>query len=457
MQRIPEELQSALSAARAESPYERLGVTPLSSAAERKQAYRALSRLLHPDIIRDPNLRPVCNDALVRVNDAFEILSDPIRELAWRARNSFRMPSNSDPTSSSTRNESSSPPPPSSNPEVRELAELIKEVTRTFSVERLEKATERLIHRLLHARDCRLFIFDPSLRAAAESLVTYVLSTTSDSVALSPAVSLVRLFLFDQAHPLYRQTVATLLARIITFLNNDASLGELDHLFAAARPLDPRASFLHTPSFIEPFSRRLRRALLLCRTDRACEVDRVILLKLQEHYGCLPSHLFTEITQEAYATLLSAAEGPTEAADLRRRLHLGADEALAVITPLLEKALETRDITRSMLYTHLLRFDLSRDREIERQSRNISIFLMALFEGFSGKDNSQQLVLALSFLKQLPDSVRAHLAAKAPLRRAALSAYRRCRPHGAVPPQLHPRALLGASLVDRLCCALFFS
>lgn len=448
---IPPNIQSALSAARAESPYERLGVTPLSSAAERKRAYRALSRLLHPDIIRDPNLRPLCNDALVRVNDAFEILSDPIRELAWRARNSFTMPGNAAQSTPSTR-----PPPPSSDhPEVRELVTAITEVTSNFSVERLERVTEQLINRLLYARDCRFFILDPSLRAAAEELVSFLLAQRAEAVVFSPAISLIRLFLFEPSHPLYRRMVSTLRARIITLLKRDTHLSELEQLVAAARPLDAGSAIVRHPPCVDAFSRRLRRSLLLCRTDRACEVDRIILFKLQEHYEFLPTTLLTELTQEAYSVLLRATLDPTEAADLRRRLHLGADDALTALSSILTHALEHADFERAILYTHLLRFDLSRESEITRQTGMISSALVSFFQTFSRVDNPLSLIHALTFLKQLPDAVRASLKDNRSLRRAALFAHRRCRPTGSIPAPLHPRILLGVSLRDHFNWRLF--
>lgn len=455
MNQLPPDLATAIAAASAESPYERLGVAPDSSAGERKRAYRALSRLLHPDVISDPALRPRCNDALVRVNEAFEILSDPIRELAWRARNAFTMPGGSRQRASTADNRPFSPPPPSDHPEVRELTELINGVIQHFSIEQLEGVTQRLINRLLYARDCRIFILDPALRASAEVLISHVIRTTTAPNALTPAISLVRLFLFEQSHPLYRRTVATLLARIVTLLEGDTPLGDLDQLFSAARSLDNGAVILRNSECIEAFSRRLRQALVGCRTNRASEVDRVILLNLQQHHECLPTSSFIEIAQEAYATLLCSAYGSTEAADVRRRLHLLADDALSVVTSLLDQALEIGNFERARLYLTVLRFDLSREQEISLRAEKISNSLITFFQAAKRSDTHESLAQALTFIRHLPEGVRIRLARTATLRRAALRAYRRNQLKNLIPAEIQPQILLEASLLDRACALMF--
>ena len=57
--------------------YEELGVSPLATTAEIRQAYKSLVRVLHPDQQQDENLRRLSELQLRRLNDLFHILSDP--------------------------------------------------------------------------------------------------------------------------------------------------------------------------------------------------------------------------------------------------------------------------------------------------------------------------------------------------------------------------------------------
>ena len=57
--------------------YEELGVSPLATTAEIRQAYKSLVRVLHPDQQQDENLRRLSELQLLRLNDLFQILSDP--------------------------------------------------------------------------------------------------------------------------------------------------------------------------------------------------------------------------------------------------------------------------------------------------------------------------------------------------------------------------------------------
>lgn len=66
--------------------YERLAVRESSSLAERKKAYRTITRVIHPDTVQDEATKSRFNEALARVNEAYETLRDPEREASWRAR-----------------------------------------------------------------------------------------------------------------------------------------------------------------------------------------------------------------------------------------------------------------------------------------------------------------------------------------------------------------------------------
>ncbi len=69
--------------------YEELGVTPSASAAEIRQAYKWLARLLHPDRQCDEQLRKVAELQMMRLNDMLAVLIDPPRRERYDA--SIRM------------------------------------------------------------------------------------------------------------------------------------------------------------------------------------------------------------------------------------------------------------------------------------------------------------------------------------------------------------------------------
>lgn len=62
--------------------WEVLGVPPGADAASIKRAFRQQARLWHPDLNGND---PVAEDRFKRVNEAYAVLSDPIRRRAWEA------------------------------------------------------------------------------------------------------------------------------------------------------------------------------------------------------------------------------------------------------------------------------------------------------------------------------------------------------------------------------------
>ena len=63
--------------------YEELGVSPSATTVEIRQAYKSLVRVLHPDQQQDENLRRLSALQLRRLNDLFQILSDPEQRRAY--------------------------------------------------------------------------------------------------------------------------------------------------------------------------------------------------------------------------------------------------------------------------------------------------------------------------------------------------------------------------------------
>lgn len=61
--------------------YEILGVKPKAQPTEVKRAYRKLARASHPDISTDPE----AHDRMAQLNQAFEVLSDPVRRMEYDA------------------------------------------------------------------------------------------------------------------------------------------------------------------------------------------------------------------------------------------------------------------------------------------------------------------------------------------------------------------------------------
>lgn len=60
--------------------YELLGVTPDAQAQQIKQRFRELARTYHPDV--NPG-RPECHELFLRINEAYEVLSDPMRRARY--------------------------------------------------------------------------------------------------------------------------------------------------------------------------------------------------------------------------------------------------------------------------------------------------------------------------------------------------------------------------------------
>src|SRR4051812_33878918 len=64
---------------RFEDYYQVMGLEPGADAAAVKQAYRRLARLHHPDV----NQAAEAAASMSKVNEAYEVLSDPLRRAAF--------------------------------------------------------------------------------------------------------------------------------------------------------------------------------------------------------------------------------------------------------------------------------------------------------------------------------------------------------------------------------------
>ncbi|WP_276372747.1 DnaJ domain-containing protein [Chryseolinea sp. H1M3-3] len=69
------------------NPYEVLGLTPAASDAEIKAAYRELVKIYHPDITNSPD-----PDRIRNLNEAYDILSDPVRKYHYDSRSKIEPP-----------------------------------------------------------------------------------------------------------------------------------------------------------------------------------------------------------------------------------------------------------------------------------------------------------------------------------------------------------------------------
>jgi len=63
------------------SPYETLGVHPSASDKEIKNSYRSKARKFHPDVATGPAAEAFMKE----VNNAYEVLSDPVKRKLWDA------------------------------------------------------------------------------------------------------------------------------------------------------------------------------------------------------------------------------------------------------------------------------------------------------------------------------------------------------------------------------------
>jgi curved DNA-binding protein CbpA len=70
--------------------YERLNVDPTASAHAVRSAYRLLAHRLHPD----RNASPAAHRAMVQINDAYAVLRDPARRVAYDRERATPQPAN---------------------------------------------------------------------------------------------------------------------------------------------------------------------------------------------------------------------------------------------------------------------------------------------------------------------------------------------------------------------------
>src|SRR5215469_14288218 len=63
--------------------YEEFGVSPSATSEEIRRAYKALARLVHPDIHSDHSLRTAAERQMKRINEIFEVLITPDKRRAY--------------------------------------------------------------------------------------------------------------------------------------------------------------------------------------------------------------------------------------------------------------------------------------------------------------------------------------------------------------------------------------
>ncbi|MDX2268519.1 MAG: J domain-containing protein [Bryobacter sp.] len=66
--------------------YEELGVSPQASDEEIRKAYRQVSRLLHPDLHPNPELRSIAERQMRRINEVHATLCDPLKRREYDER-----------------------------------------------------------------------------------------------------------------------------------------------------------------------------------------------------------------------------------------------------------------------------------------------------------------------------------------------------------------------------------
>lgn len=73
-----------------EDYYGTLGVSPRSSADEIRERYRFLAQAYHPDKFPDPRNKERAEAEFKRVQEAYQVLSSPVRRSAYDARRGTR-------------------------------------------------------------------------------------------------------------------------------------------------------------------------------------------------------------------------------------------------------------------------------------------------------------------------------------------------------------------------------
>lgn len=113
--RVAEVLREARRVISARTHYEVLGVGAAATQEEVEEAYRRLTRLLHPDLYPDPAVKGMMDAVFLKVNEAHAVLSDPSKRAAYDE--SLRPPSASTSTSSPTSSSGTQASPDSSTAE----------------------------------------------------------------------------------------------------------------------------------------------------------------------------------------------------------------------------------------------------------------------------------------------------------------------------------------------------
>lgn len=344
--------------------YHRLGVSEQSSMEERKKAYRSITRLIHPDTVRGEATKLRFNEALARVNEAYEILRDPIKETLWRSK---RRPKE-EPREKT--NQSQAKRAEAKVPTAEE--ELGKEFERaTYNSGRNLDAQQIfvLVGRLQEKQHLSSYRQNPILLRGVQQFIKVGAMRAAEDPQIRPQLLHALILLYKaMGFPLEarmgRKLQSMVISEIDTILASRAtdSFSLLPHYLTIGNHLDSQwKASLRTSTVRPTFQRRFRALLNSRKRTRREEVERCYLLEMQEAWAiCSPQWVHTT-QEEAFEKAVNEA---TTLADIRSAFDwtkVNRDTAYRMSREALSKALEACPSEKSISLISFIRYGLGEE------------------------------------------------------------------------------------------------
>jgi len=342
--------------------YERLNVREGSSLAERKKAYRAITRLIHPDTVQDESAKACFNEALARVNEAYEILRDPSKESAWRTRQKPREKQRSNTESA----ERKSPPGTARTPE-QELGREFERASFNGALNLDVTQIFELVERLLEKQHLSSYRNDPVLVRGVQHFIKAVMNRAMIDAELRPKLLHALVLLYKaMGFPLLarvgQKLHRTILMEIEYALTEKEAPKLLPHYLMLGAHLDAewRKTLRNSPAR-PAFQRRLRAVFKSQRRTRKDEVERCFLFEMQERWAVCSSEWLRELQREIFKGQTLKTTSSQELRSTYEWLRIDHRIAYTIAQEELRLALEVVHPERALALISFIRYGLGEE------------------------------------------------------------------------------------------------